>query len=403
MMNNNKIQMQPPPDYGLHPVQYFPDPDNLTYHPDFFQSQGAMNMIQSQEWDRPMAQQQAMSRMAPELSLNPQRDYNIANRVASVAEMYQRQMHPAMIAPPNSHLHQLGNHEGLQYGHYSNMGMPSSMENMHLPHLPHMGPHQHPHLQHALSMHQVGQIQLRDALKTEPGTKRKLPTSDLEDDEDDESTSSRNKKARNTSRWTNEQDQALKDAVAKYEGRNWKAIAELVPGRDHVQCLQRWKKVLRPGLRKGHWTPEEDALLLQLIQDEKMHSWAMVASKIKGRTAKQCRERWSLNLDPGINRSAWSPEEDALLLQLYDKMGGKWSEIKTEFEGRTENAVKTRYKSLVRAKAREWTPDQDRKLVQLRMKYGKNWAAIKRELPGRSRNAIKVRCKTLEYDNSTSS
>lgn len=160
----------------------------------------------------------------------------------------------------------------------------------------------------------------------------------------------------NRNRWTKQQDTALRTAVRKYDGRNWKAIAQLVDGRDHVQCLQRWKKVLQPGLVKGHWTPEEDAKLLRLIQDKEMHSWAMVAENIEGRTAKQCRERWSLNLDPSINRSPWTLEEDALLLKLHAEIGGKWAEIKQQFDGRTENAVKTRYKSIMRAKAREWTP-----------------------------------------------
>lgn len=200
-------------------------------------------------------------------------------------------------------------------------------------------------------------------------------------------------------RWTKEQDTALKNAVRKYDGRNWKAIAQLVDGRDHVQCLQRWKKVLQPGLVKGHWTPEEDEKLLRLIQDKEMHSWAMVAENIEGRTAKQCRERWSLNLDPSINRSPWTVQEDALLLKLYAEIGGKWAEIKQQFDGRTENAVKTRYKSIMRAKAREWTQEQDQKLVELRKKFGKDWARIAKGLPGRSKNAIKVRCKTLAESN----
>lgn len=200
-------------------------------------------------------------------------------------------------------------------------------------------------------------------------------------------------------RWTKKQDSALKAAVRKYDGRNWKAIAQEVDGRDHVQCLQRWKKVLQPGLVKGHWTPEEDEKLLRLIQDKEMHSWAMVAENIEGRTAKQCRERWSLNLDPSINRSPWTLQEDALLLKLYAEIGGKWAEIKQQFDGRTENAVKTRYKSIMRAKAREWTPEQDEKLVMLRKKFGKDWARIAKGLPGRSKNAIKVRCKTLAETN----
>jgi len=401
-------------------------------------AQGNLGAPGTQEENRDaLVVTQVVARVGADLSLSSSREYMIAQTVAMrVSEVYTQRMNELTRqvttlqrilnsqnqgVPNMQNVQNVQNQQALQaqqnfqmmqqmggprrdlHGFGMNMGIGGvggipgavgDMGGMPGPTLP-----QVPHIPQPNSM---------DALKMEPGAKRKLIGKDSMGNAQNSGmsnmpggTQGTAKKSRGggTSRWTKEQDEALQAAVAKFDGRNWKAIAELVPGRDHVQCLQRWKKVLRPGLVKGHWSPEEDALLLQLIQDEKMHSWAMVASKIKGRTAKQCRERWSLNLDPGINRSPWTPEEDALLLQLHEKMGGKWSEIKTEFDGRTENAVKTRFKSLIRAKAREWTQDQDRKLIQLRMKYGKNWAAIKKEMPGRSRNAIKVRCKTLEYDN----
>ena len=50
----------------------------------------------------------------------------------------------------------------------------------------------------------------------------------------------------------------LSRAVAKYSGRNWRLISECLSdyGRTDVQCLHRWQKVLRPGLKKGPWTEE---------------------------------------------------------------------------------------------------------------------------------------------------
>ena len=39
-------------------------------------------------------------------------------------------------------------------------------------------------------------------------------------------------------------DTALTAAVQQFNGRNWKAIAALVPGRTYNQCYCRWKKVL---------------------------------------------------------------------------------------------------------------------------------------------------------------
>jgi hypothetical protein len=40
--------------------------------------------------------------------------------------------------------------------------------------------------------------------------------------------------------WTKEEDLMLADAVRKYGGKNWKKIAESLPGRTDVQCLHRW-------------------------------------------------------------------------------------------------------------------------------------------------------------------
>jgi hypothetical protein len=102
-------------------------------------------------------------------------------------------------------------------------------------------------------------------------------------------------------RWTQEEDDRLRDAVNRHGEKNWKSIAEEVPGRNHTQCLQRWTKVLAPGLIKGHWRPEEDDLLKQLVAEGRKN-WGQVASRIPGRTSKQCRERWYNHLDPSIVR-----------------------------------------------------------------------------------------------------
>lgn len=354
------------------PVHHFED-----FTPDLFQENCQSQQLKD-DWENNAATQ-IVTRLAHEMKFSSRREYDIARTAAMhMSDLYKDRLNHFQ-QQQNAQMNMMNNGMYRRDVNFNLMMDPIQMMQNHGPNLPHVP------------------SSTLDGLKHESGSKRKM----LMPSDSFSHSSTVTKKSRSTSasRWTAEQDDMLRAAVKKFDGRNWKAIAELVPGRDHVQCLQRWKKVLRPGLVKGHWSASEDALLLQLIQDDKMHSWAMVASKIAGRTAKQCRERWSLNLDPGINKSPWTPEEDQLLLKLYEKMGGKWSEIKTEFNGRTENAVKTRYKSLIRAKAREWTQEQDAKLIELRMKYGKNWTAIKNELPGRSKNAIKVRCKTLEYDN----
>ena len=173
-------------------------------------------------------------------------------------------------------------------------------------------------------------------------------------------------------KWESWEDDALRNAVETHGEKQWKSIAEHVPGRNHVQCLQRWKKVLKPGLKKGHWTEEEDQLLRQLVFQAReeaaqqctdgqapgathtwLKNWGVVAAKISGRTAKQCRERWCNHLDPGIKKGWWTGEEDAKILQAQAQMGNRWSHISSMLPGRTENAVKIRYKSMVRKQKQE--------------------------------------------------
>lgn len=61
------------------------------------------------------------------------------------------------------------------------------------------------------------------------------------------------------------------------------AVAERVPGRDNAQCLQRWNKVLKPGLVKGPWSVEEDAMLMDMML-KGYDNWRQVSAHIPGRT-----------------------------------------------------------------------------------------------------------------------
>lgn len=148
-----------------------------------------------------------------------------------------------------------------------------------------------------------------------------------------------------TKRWTKSQDAALRESVRLHGEKNWKAIAELVPGRNHAQCLQRWRKVLKPGLVKGHWSFEEDQVLEYLVL-QGCNNWGQIAERIPGRTPKQCRERWKNHLDPAINKGPYTEEEDRIIFTEQARLGNKWSQIAQLLKGRTEDSVKIRWKSL---------------------------------------------------------
>jgi len=147
--------------------------------------------------------------------------------------------------------------------------------------------------------------------------------------------------------WTQLEDDCLSAAVAKIGERGWKRIAENVPGRNHVQCLQRWKNVLDPHHVKGPWSQAEDTLLTSLVGTNGF-MWKKISKCITGRNIKQCRERWCNYLDPSIKHGNWSADEDATIVDVQRRVGNRWATIAKDLPGRTYNQVKVRYHSLIR-------------------------------------------------------
>jgi hypothetical protein len=153
--------------------------------------------------------------------------------------------------------------------------------------------------------------------------------------------------------WTKEEDNLLTNAVEQNKGKNWKKVAEALPGRTDVQCLHRWQKVLNPELIKGPWTEEEDNVVLKLVADNGPQKWTYIAEHLPGRIGKQCRERWHNHLNPRIKKIPWSEEEQWILFIQHKNNGNKWSEIAKVLEGRTDNSIKNHWNSSMRKKITE--------------------------------------------------
>ncbi|KAK9953868.1 hypothetical protein ABG768_015988 [Culter alburnus] len=136
------------------------------------------------------------------------------------------------------------------------------------------------------------------------------------------------------SRWTSKEDENLASLVGKFGRDEWELIAGYLPGRSAQDCKYRFTVVLDPELIKGTWTKEEDEKLIQLVSLYGDKKWSTIAKHLKGRRGKQCRERWHNHLDPSVIKTPWTKEEDLLIIKYHCVLGSRWAQIAKFLPGR---------------------------------------------------------------------
>ncbi|KAK1405396.1 Transcription factor MYB39 [Heracleum sosnowskyi] len=103
------------------------------------------------------------------------------------------------------------------------------------------------------------------------------------------------------------------------------------------------------GLKKGPWTPEEDSKLMQYIQIHGPGNWRTLPKNAGlQRCGKSCRLRWTNYLRPDIKRGRFSFEEEETIIQLHSVLGNKWSAIAGRLPGRTDNEIKNYWNTHIR-------------------------------------------------------
>ncbi|WOH15821.1 hypothetical protein DCAR_0935367 [Daucus carota subsp. sativus] len=123
-------------------------------------------------------------------------------------------------------------------------------------------------------------------------------------------------------------------------------------------------------LRRGPWTAEEDFALMNYISHHGEGRWNSLArSAGLKRTGKSCRLRWLNYLRPDVRRGNITLEEQLLILELHSRWGNRWSKIAQHLPGRTDNEIKNYWRTRVQKHAKQLKCDVNSKQFKDTMRY----------------------------------
>uniref|UniRef100_A0A0D9X4E5 Uncharacterized protein n=1 Tax=Leersia perrieri TaxID=77586 RepID=A0A0D9X4E5_9ORYZ len=116
----------------------------------------------------------------------------------------------------------------------------------------------------------------------------------------------------------------------------------------HHSCCNQQK------VKRGLWSPEEDEKLIRYITTHGYGCWSEVPEKAGlQRCGKSCRLRWINYLRPDIRRGRFSAEEEKLIISLHAIVGNRWAHIASHLPGRTDNEIKNYWNSWIKKKIRK--------------------------------------------------
>ncbi|KAL9433841.1 hypothetical protein AB3S75_028642 [Citrus x aurantiifolia] len=132
-------------------------------------------------------------------------------------------------------------------------------------------------------------------------------------------------------------------------------------------------------VNRGAWTAEEDRKLTEYIEIHGAKRWKNVATESGlNRCGKSCRLRWLNYLRPNIKRGNISDDEEDLILRLHKLLGNRWSLIAGRLPGRTDNEIKNYWNSHLSKKInhKQKTPQQPQQPAITRLTVPENTSEI---------------------------